>query len=326
MGKRSSVIVGVCLVLSMCLGGFVGSAAEAAFPEKNIHWIVGFKPGGGFDTYSRAIARSMEKFLPDGINVVVENRPGSASQQAASMIYNADPDGYTLGIWPMPGLYVPQMFLDKKYDTRKVTWLGTVLREPMCLAISAKSTFRTLKDLQAADAVRITLTGFTGPEIAAPITLEKLGIKAKYITGHKGSKAALLAAMRGDGDAVLFTYGSLRKHILKKTFIPVLLLGSKTRNPEIPDVPTATDAGYPELDEIIGAWRSIGGPPGIPAARAQYLKDLLWKAMNDEEFVQWSEKAKRPVVALNAEETEAELKSVLGRYEKLRPLLSKYIK
>ncbi|HSH70025.1 MAG TPA: tripartite tricarboxylate transporter substrate-binding protein [Deferrisomatales bacterium] len=321
MGKRMSVVAGICLVLSMCLGG----AAAAAFPEENIHWIVGFKPGGGFDIYSRAIAQSMEKFLPDGVHVVVENHPGSASQQAASMVYNADPDGYTIGIWPMPGLYVPQMFLDKKYDARKVTWLGTVLREPMCLAISKTATFRTLKDLQAADVVRITLTGFTGPEIAAPITLETLGIKAKYITGHKNSKESILAAMRGDGDAMILTYGTMRKHILKGDFIPVLLLGDKQRNPEIPEVPTATEAGYPQLDELVAAWRSIGGPPGIAPDRTQFLRDLLWKAMHDEEFVAWSKKSKRPVVALNAEQTEAGLKAVLTRYEDLRPLLKKYI-
>ena len=325
MGKRMSVLVGVCLGLLVFLGGIVDTAA-AAFPEENIRWVVGFKPGGGFDTYSRAIAQSMDKFLPDGLHVVVENHPGSASQQGASMVYNADPDGYTIGIWPMPGLFVPQMFMEKKYDVRKVTWLGTVLREPMCLAISKTAKFRTLKDLQEADVVRITLTGFTGPEIAAPITLETLGIKAKYITGHKNSKESILAAMRGDGDAMILTYGTMRKHILKGDFIPVLLLGDKERNPEIPDVPTATEAGYPELDELISAWRSIGGPPGLPADRAQYLKDLLWKAMHDEEFVAWSKKSKRPVVALDAEQTAAGLNGVLERYEKLRPMLEKYIK
>jgi tripartite-type tricarboxylate transporter receptor subunit TctC len=301
------------------------SGAET-FPDQNITWVVGYKPGGGFDTYSRAIAKYMQKYLPKGTNVVVINKPGSASQAAASMIYNAKPDGYTIGIWPMPGLYVPQMFHQPKYDVKKVTWIGTVLEEPMCLAISSKSSFKTLKDLQKAESVKITLTGFTGPEIAAPITMEKLGIKAKYITGHKGSKAAILAAMRGDGDAVIFTYGSLRKHFIKKSFIPVLLLGSKKRIPAIQNVPTAAEAGYPELDQVIGAWRVIGATPNLPEARTKFLRDVFWKTVNDPEFLEWSKTAKRPVSPLNGTDTEAALLKVMAKYDKMRDLFSKYIK
>jgi tripartite-type tricarboxylate transporter receptor subunit TctC len=308
------------------VAGLVPQVSARDFPDQNITWVVGYKPGGGFDTYSRAIGKHMEKYLPKGIHVVVINKPGSASQAAASMIYNAKSDGHTIGIWPMPGLYIPQMFYKPKYDVKKVTWLGTVLEEPMCLAISAKSKFRSLQELQQAESVRVTLTGFTGPEIAAPITMETLGIQAKYITGHKGSKAAMLAAMRGDGDVVIFTYGSLRKLILKKSFIPVLLLGSKKRIPAIEDVPTAAEAGYPELDEVVGAWRVIGGPPNIPGDRTKYLRDTLWKTMNDPGFLEWSKTAKRPVSPLDGSATEAALNKVMAKYDGMRDLFARYIK
>jgi tripartite-type tricarboxylate transporter receptor subunit TctC len=320
-----SFLTGVLIAAGFFLAA-PATAQAADFPNQNITWVVGYKPGGGFDTYSRAIGRYMEKYLPEGVKVVVVNKPGSASQVGASMIYNAKPDGYTIGIWPMPGLYIPQMFFEPKYDVKKVSWLGTVLEEPMCLAISAKSKFRTLKDLQQAGAVKITLTGFTGPEIAAPITMEALGIKAKYITGHKGSKDALLAAMRGDGDAVIFTYGSLRKFIKQGSFIPVLLLGSKKRIEAISEVPTATEAGFSELDKIIGAWRVIGGPPDIPADRLAYLREALWKTMNDAEFLEWSKTSKRPVSPLDGEATKAAIEKVLTQYDGLKPLFERYIK
>ncbi|MBW2065424.1 MAG: hypothetical protein JRJ03_10900 [Deltaproteobacteria bacterium] len=189
-----------CLLIMLFCSGLITLTYAQDFPEKNIIWFVGYKPGGGFDTYSRAMARHMEKFLPKRLHVIVINKPGSASQIAASMIYNSKPDGYTVGIFPMPGLYVPQMFFKTNYDVRKMTWIGTILKEPMVLAVSAKSKYKALKELQQAEFVRIPLTGFTGPEIAAPITMEALGIKAKYITGHKGSKEAMLAALRGDGE------------------------------------------------------------------------------------------------------------------------------
>jgi tripartite-type tricarboxylate transporter receptor subunit TctC len=326
MKQRIFIAVMVVNLIAGILFGLVGHGGAEEFPKHNITWVVGYKPGGGFDTYSRAIGRYMEKYLPDGVKVIVINKPGSASQVAASMIYNAKPDGYTIGIWPMPGLYVTQMFFQPKYDVKKVTWLGTILEEPMCLAISSKSKFKSLQDLKRADSVRISLTGFTGPEIAAPITMEALGINAKYITGHKGSKDAMLAAMRGDGDAVIFTYGSLRKLILKGSFIPVLLLGSQKRIPAISDVPTATEAGYPELDKVIGAWRVIGGPPVIPKDRASYLKDVIVKTLNDPDFLEWSKTAKRPVSPLDGAATEKALQQVLVEYDGMRDLFKRYIK
>ena len=319
------VLMGVLVFIGFCFG-FLTPVSAQDFPKKNIRWFVGYSPGGGFDTYSRALARTMEKYLPKGLHVIVVNRPGSASQQAASMIYNAKPDGYTMGIWPMPGLYVPQMFFEPKYDVKKVTWLGTVLVEPMVLAASSKSDFRTVKDLQGAKSVRLALTGFTGPEIAAPITMEKLGVKAQYITGHTGSGQAMLAAMRGDADAVVFSYGSLRKLLLDKSFVPLLLMGEGKRNPEIPDCPTATEAGYPELDDLVAAWRVIGGTPGIPEDQKKKLRELIWKSINDPEFLEWSKKSKRPVSPLDGIATERALAKILVQYDGLRDILEKYMK
>lgn len=324
-GRVTFSLVGFWLIMLFCFGPITSTYAQA-FPDKNITWFVGYKPGGGFDTYSRVMARHMERYLPKGIHVVVINKPGSASQIAASMIYNSRPDGYTVGILPMPGLYVPQMFFKTNYDVRKMTWIGTILKEPMCLAISAKSKYRAIKELQEAESVRIPLTGFTGPEIAAPITMEALGIKARYITGHRGSKEAMLAALRGDGDVVVFTYGSLRKFILKKSFIPVLLLGSTTRIPAIKDVPTATEVGHPLLDEVISAWRVIGGPPRIPEERAEFLRGLFMKTAKDPDFLKWSESAKRPVSPLDGMSTQTALEKVMAKYEAMKELFSRYIK
>jgi len=320
-----AVIIGVFLLQGVWLGVPANVAAQD-FPSKNLEWYVGYSPGGGFDTYSRALAKHMQKYLPKGVNIVIINRPGAASQEAATTIYNADPDGHTFGIWPMPGLYTPQMFFSPRYDVKKVSWFGTVLVEPMVVAVSAKSPYRTLEDLQKADNVRVTLTGFSGPEVVVPITMEILGIKAQFITGHKGSGEAMLAAVRGDGDLVIYTYGSIRKLLKSKQLLPVLLMGDKARNPEIPDTPTATEAGYAELDDTVAVYRAIGGPPNIPAERLKYMRDLLWKTMNDEAFVAWAQKAKRDISPMNGEQTEAELATVLKQYDKFKPVLEKYIK
>ena len=110
----------VCLVGLLVIPGFLFSFTSQAYaedyPSKDIRLIIGGKPGGGFDTYSRAIGRYMKKYLPEGVNVITENRPGAGHKIAITMVYNAKPDGYTIGMPMMPGLYFPQMFEEQKYE------------------------------------------------------------------------------------------------------------------------------------------------------------------------------------------------------------------
>jgi len=319
----------VCLVGLLVIPGFLLSFTSQAhaedYPSKDIRLIIGGKPGGGFDTYSRAIGRYMKKYLPEGVNLITENRPGAGHKIAITMVYNAKPDGYTIGMPMMPGLYFPQMFEEQKYDMTKVTWLVTILKDPRVIAIAPNSKFKTLKDLQQADSVRVAIVGFSS-ETGVILANEKLGINAKYISGHKNSKESVLAALRGDADAVGFTYGSLRKFFAKKQLIPVAVLGSEKRIPTIAEVPTLAELGHPDLNKMLGTYRVLAGPPNLPADRKKYLRDALWKTLNDPEFVAWSKQAKRPVEALDGEATAKTLDPVMKEYTNYKDVLKKYVK
>lgn len=326
MKKLSIVSLIGLFIFTGILFGFLSQVSAQDFPKKNIRWVVPYAPGGGFDTYSRAIARTMQKHLPKGVKVIVMNKPGAGGQVATSLIYNARPDGYTVGILPMPGLYMPQMFYKTKYDVKKMTWLGTVLNEPMVFALASSSEFKTLEDVRQAESFRICGTGFTGPEVVAPITMETLGIKAKFIIGHKSSKEAILAAMRGDGDAVVFSYGTMRSHVLDKGFKALLLIGAQERSPEMPDVAIPAEIGHPKLG-FLGTYRVIGAPPGLPEDRDKYLSDILLKSLNDPEFQEWSKKAKRPVTPMDGSTTKKTLVEVISLYDKdYRGILERYFK
>jgi len=307
---------------------FLGLATEASaedYPSKDIRWIIGGKPGGGFDTYSRSIGRYMEKYLPQGVHIIVENRPGAGHRIAVTMMYNSEPDGYTIGMPMMPGLYFPQMFEKQKYDMTKITWLAMILRDPRVIAVTPNSKFRTLKDLQQAESVKYTIVGFSS-ETGILLANEKLKIKATYISGHKNSKEAVLAALRGDADAVGFTFGSLRKFLLDKKLIPIAVLGSEKRIPAISDVPTIAELGHADLNEVLGNFRVIAGPPNLPAERTKYLRDVIWKTLHDKEFVAWTKTAKRPVEPLNGEATEKVMKKVMTEYGAFKDILKRYVK
>jgi tripartite-type tricarboxylate transporter receptor subunit TctC len=324
--KRNLIVVSIAVFL---LTGFIFSSTPSVcaedYPSKDIRLILGGKPGGGFDTYARAIGRYMKKYLPEGVNVIVENRPGAGHKIAITMVYNAEPDGYTIGMPMMPGLYFPQMFEAQKYDMTKVTWLATILKDPRVLAIAPNSKFKTLKDLQQADSVRIPIVGFSS-ETDVILANEKLGINGKYISGHKNSKEGVLAALRGDGDAVGFSFGSLRSFILKKQLIPVVVYGAEKRISAIPDVPTLSELGVSGLDPLLGTYRVLAGPPNMPPERTKFLRDVIWKTFNDPEFLAWSKSAKRPVEAVSGDDTEKTLKQVMVDYGNYKDLLRRYIK
>ena len=325
--KKFLILFSICLfVIPGLTFTLVTQAPASDFPSQNIRIVVGAKPGGGMDTYSRALGRQMEKYLPKGVHVVVENRPGAGGQVGASMVYNSKPDGYTLNFPHMPGLYFPQMFQQEtKYDMTKVIWMCLIVRDPRAIAISAKSKFKSLEDLQKADNPKFAIVGYTG-EAGILLANETLGIKATYISGHKNSKGAVLSAIRGDADAVGFSYWSIRKFIIKGQLKPVVLLGFDKRISVEPDVPTLSELGHPEVNSILGSFRTICGPPGIPPERVKYLRDIMWKSLNDPEFLAWSKKAKRPVKPMKGEDAGKFLKGIMAEYPKYKDILGKYIK
>ena len=325
MKRNFALLALVIFLAAVTFFSTIPAAHAEEYPSQDIRLIIGGKPGGGFDTYARAIGRYMKKYLPDGVNVIVENRPGAGHRIAITMVYNSEPDGYTIGMPMMPGLYFPQVIEAQKYDMTKVTWLATILKDPRVIALAPNSKFKTLEDLQKGDSPRFAIVGFSS-ETDVILGNEKLGINATYISGHKNSKEGVLAALRGDADAVGFSFGSLRKFILKKQLIPAVVYGSGKRIPEIPDVPTISELGHPELAPLLGTYRVLAGPPNMPPERTKFLRDAIWKTFNDPEFIAWSKKAKRPVEAVNGEETEKNLKKVMADYEAYEDLLKKYIK
>src|SRR5665811_2116451 len=95
-----------------------GGASEPAedFPTDDITWIIPYSPGGGFDTYSRGVARLLPKHLPGNVNVIPENIEGAGGRRGTATLYRADPDGHTIGIINVPGAIVTELLQDTEYN------------------------------------------------------------------------------------------------------------------------------------------------------------------------------------------------------------------
>ena len=105
---RRELVVSAGLAAPAFLAARLASAASAEFPNKNIQFIIPYAPGGGFDVYVRVIAPVMEKYLPKKVSIVPINVAGGGGAKGIGQLYRARPDGYTLGIFNIPGVFILQ--------------------------------------------------------------------------------------------------------------------------------------------------------------------------------------------------------------------------
>ena len=281
------------LLLSAAAAGsaLLARNALAAFPEKDISFIIPDSAGGGFDNYVRALAPAMERALPSKVNVVPTNVPGAGGARAASELYRARPDGSTIGIFNVPGIYVQRQRGAAGFDLEKFSWLGRVGQDHYALAVGEASPIKSIADLQAlakTRPIKFTSTGPAGTAYSATlIATNLLGLKAQLITGYKGSSDYVVGAIRGDGDAVITALPVLRRLAAGNT---LRILATFEEKSSVPGAADAAALGQPELAQIT-LERLVAGPPGLPADIRATLGTALSAAMKDPEVVAWAKTA-----------------------------------
>ena len=272
------------------------SQAQAAFPDRNITIIVPFSPGGGYDGIARAVARSMKKYVPKGVNIIVKNVTGAAGRRASVFMYRAKPDGYTIAHFQASGMLGDQMLSDTPvgFETSKFTWLARVGADAFGLHVSAKGPHKSIEDLQKAKRVTWGVEGIgVGRWMGSFLAAKAYGIDFHVVAGYRGTGESLPALLRGDFDvwAQPIDHNSVISY-LGTDLRPVAQLDKK-RAVNAPDVKTSYETGQ---NLSFSDLRAFGGPPGIPADRAKILEDLLLKAMRDDLYIAWKKQASAVLV------------------------------
>jgi tripartite-type tricarboxylate transporter receptor subunit TctC len=262
-----------------------------SWPEKDITFIIPYSAGGGFDNYVRAIAPALEKYLHNKVAVVPTNIPAGGGTRGTNELYRAKPDGYTIAIFNIPGMFVLQERGGAGYDLDKITWLGSIGRDHYALGVGANSPIRSVDDLKALAAKRPVKFTTTGPEATAYaatlIASELLGLNAQMIGGYKGSNEYVVAAIRGDGDAVITALPLMRRMAAGGE---LRILADFETTGTVAGAADATTLHQPELAQIV-LERLIGAPPGLPAPVTAILSGALAKAVADPDVVAWAKKS-----------------------------------
>jgi tripartite-type tricarboxylate transporter receptor subunit TctC len=277
----------LALACSVC--GRVSHAAEP-FPQKPIQFIIPYASGGGFDAYVRFIAPVMEAYLPRRVNIVPINVTAGSGARGISQLYRAKPDGYTIGIFDVPGMFIQQAIQgNTAYDLSRFAWIGCMGEgERYLLGVGANSPLKSYADVQKLSRqrpVKFSCTGLEGTATAAAIiATEVLGIKRQLITGYRGSSDYIVAAIRGDSDAVISATSTMLKFARAKQ---LRILASFALHSPIPGIPDATSLGKPQLDEVT-VERPVAAPPGTPPQLQAILSSALAKALADPKVVAWA--------------------------------------
>jgi len=319
MSKPARAVASLALLAG--LAAVLPAAAQPRlFEGKTIRIVVGFSAGGGFDTYSRAIARHLGKHLPGTPSVLVENMPGAASLIAANHGFKvARPDGLT--IVNFHGNQLIGQLLGRpgvEFDARKFVWLGVPVRDNTVCALTRASGIATAEQWMAAR-TPVKLGGI-GPgdttHDTARVLQAALGLPIHLVRGYKGTADIRLAAESGEVAGGCWQWESVKvtwRKALDAGDIAIVLQVTARPLPDLPGVPMALDlAKTDEGRRLLQAGvivptaisRLYAVPPGTPPDRVQALRGAFLATLRDPEFLAEARQARLDIDPLGSQELE----------------------
>jgi tripartite-type tricarboxylate transporter receptor subunit TctC len=309
------------LVISLAVTGGASKDAFSAdfFKGKTIKFIVGASPGGGYDTYTRLVARYIGKYVPGNPATLVSNMPGGGMLIAANYINKrAKADGLTIGLFNnalivQKGLGDPKI----KIDFRKMGWVGAPsVGMPVCM-IMAFTGLKSLEDILKYEKRLIagaTRAGSTGHDL--PMILNKtLGTNIEVVTGYGGTATTRIALQSRELNIFCSQWESMRVTARAMLDAPgddklvPFITHSKFPDPELKGLPLFRDVikGKKNL-AIYNAWvsqmefqRPYSLPPGTPKDRIGMLRKALKAALQDPKLLKEAKKSKLIITHVTGE-------------------------
>jgi tripartite-type tricarboxylate transporter receptor subunit TctC len=330
-------------IVSLLLSSIAAHAQDSFYSGKTVRIIVGASAGGGYDTYSRTIARHIGKHIPGNPAFLVENMPGAGFLISANYMYKAaKPDGLTIGHF-IGGLFLQQL-LGKpgiEFDAAKFEYIGVPTQDNYVIGVSKKNTGISTMDewMKAKTVVKLGGVGAGSATDDIPkVLMAAIGLPAQLVSGYKGTADVRLAYNSGEVQGVCNAWQSFSAtwpNELKSGDLAIVLQTTAKSHPELSKVPLAIS--YAKTDEARSLIRalvhSVGPaarpymlPPGTPKDRLMTLRKAFMDTMKDPEFLADAKKAKLDINPLDGAELESSVKEVFNLDPKLIPRAKEILK
>jgi len=276
------------LVAAAALATLATTSFAQVWPARPIRLVVPFPPGGGTDAAARLIGSKLTSQA--GWTVVVDNKPGGGGNLGLDAVAKAPPDGYTIGLGQAANLAInPALYSKMPFDPlTDFVPITSVASQPVVLVVNATSPMKTLKDVVAAskdkpESLRIGLAGNgTVGHLAGEMLQRRAGFKMLNVP-YKGAAPAMTDLL---GNHVELNFASPPPAIpqLATGKVRALAVSSaqRVRNvPELVDVPTVSELGYPGFEAI--NWTGLVAPAGTPESVVDRINAEVQKALMDPE-------------------------------------------
>lgn len=284
IGRRALLVSSIALGLASATG-FATRASAQSYPDKPIKMIVPFPPGGPIDTMARLTGQQMSASL--GQQVIVENRPGAGSTIGFKAAAAADPDGYTLlfgssgSLGVAPALY-PSLDVD---PLKHFATVATTSLLPHIMVVGPDVPAKTVAEFVAyakANPGKLNYGAGLGtpPHLLSTLFKTQAGLDVTYIP-YKGSAPSVTDLIGGqthftiDGMLILIPQ-------VKAGKLRALAVGRAERWPDLPEVPTLVESGYPDF--TIDAWTGVMAPKGTPPQIVAKLNAVINDGLKTEEI------------------------------------------
>ena len=305
--------------------------ADDFYKGKTIRVIVGGSAGGGFDIYTRAMARHMGKHIAGNPAMIVENMTGAGTLIAAKYLHSsAKPDGLSFGLFN--GALILSGALGNKsidFDMRELEFLGVPVQDSTVCALRKESGVTNMDQWFAAK-TPVKLGGLSpgnSTSDVARIIMAALNLPVQLVEGYKGTNEIRLAADAGELHGACWAWETLRtawSKAIPAGEVNVVLQVTAKKIPELPNVPMSLDlAKTDEARQILRAGaidpaaivRVYVTSPRTPKDRLQTLRSAFAKTLTDAEFIAEAKKATLDINPLTGEE----VKKIVDELFKLTP-------
>lgn len=319
MLNKFPVLLTVVIGLIFLLGFASTPLAQEFYKGRTITFILGSSPGGGFDAYTRAIARHIAKHIPGNPSVVVDYMAGAGGLIAANHLYNNKSmrEGLTIGLWA--GSFVLGQRLGEKgiqFDAKSFNWMGVPVRDSPVCVLTKTSGIGSIQDWFAAKKP-IKLGGLgpgSTPSVPPRVLKAALGLPIQLIDGYKGTSEIRLAAEGGEVDGGCWNWESIKvtwRTGLESGEVKIVLQVNPQRHPELPNVPNAIEMAKTENAKLLikigvhdqtSIFRAYSIPPGVPQDRVKVLQKAFMDTMKDPDFLADANRSKLDIYPMNGDQ------------------------
>ncbi len=270
-----------CLAAASVLAAAGAARAQGTYPNHVIRFVVGFAAGGGNDIFARLVVQKFQE--QTGATTIVENKPGAGGRISSDYVAHQPADGYTVLVGATGQMSIAAAIYPKLpyHPTKSFIPLNMIASFPLVLVVPANHPVKTVKELVAWAKANPDKSNYGSSSPAFTIASETLKLKTgmpAVAIPFKGTNESALCVVSGQ---CLFTIadGPPTIPLVKGGKLRALAVTGAERSPELPDVPSMAEAGYPAVDTHL--WSGFFVPAGTPAPIVAKLTTELGRALAD---------------------------------------------